>query len=303
MNQLSILTFLGILIFGSSCGGEQTEQPINTDTSAVSADTVLTAPQLTLLWETDTTLTTCESALNVPGQGTIFVSCIDGDPTKKDGNGFISKVDATGKIEVLKWSQGKLNAPKGMGVLDNTLFVTDIDEFVKIDLNTGKITKKIKVPGAVFLNDVTVAADEKAVYFSDSEASTIYRFSNDSVTVWMKDTIQAPNGLLHMGNKMYVASFQGDFKSVDPASKKVSQVVNGIGGGDGVVYSKKNNQFLVSNWHGEVFAITADGQLKKILDTKEAKLNAADIDYNEAKNLVLVPSFFGNKLMAYEVKW
>jgi hypothetical protein len=306
MKQLSIFAFSLMVIFCSSCGGDKKEQSSTAaDTVVVEKDSMAATPQLTLVWETDTTLTTCESALSVPEQGAIYVSCINGDPAKKDGNGFISKVNPDGKIENVKWSQGKLNAPKGMGVLENTLYVTDIDELVKIDLTSGKVSKKIKVPGAKFLNDVTVAKDEKAIYFSDSDSasSAIYRLRNDSVTVWLKDTIQSPNGLYHMGDKMYVASLKGDFKVVDMASKKVSQVASGIGGGDGVTYSQKNNQFIVSSWFGEVFTIQPEGKLTKILDLKDQKLNSADIDYMDDRNIVLVPTFFGNKVMAYEVKW
>jgi DNA-binding beta-propeller fold protein YncE len=302
MKQISFIALLFIVIF-SSCEGEKKEKSADIDTVTVKKDSIQAGPALELVWETDTTLTTCESVLHVPAQNTVYVSCINGDPSRKDGNGFISKISPEGKVQDLKWSKGKLNAPKGMGVLDNSLFVTDIDEFVRIDLNSGKILKKIKVPGSVFLNDITVDAKGKTVYFSDSEASVIYRYRNDSVQVFMKDTIQAPNGLLYMGDKMFVASFKGDFKVIDMNSRKVTHLGSGIGGGDGVVYSGKNNQFIVSNWYGEVFAIKPEGQVTKILDLKDQKLNTADIDYIEDKKLVLIPVFFGNRVMAYEVKW
>lgn len=58
-------------------------------------------------------------------------------PTQKDGDGFISKLTKDGKIEALHFIDG-LNAPKGMGIVNNTLYVADIDTLRGFDLNTKK---------------------------------------------------------------------------------------------------------------------------------------------------------------------
>src|SRR2546426_4066753 len=60
-----------------------------------------------------------------------LVSNINGDPTAADGNGFISRVAPDGRILELKWIDGtrpgvRLNAPKGMAVAGDTLYVSDI---------------------------------------------------------------------------------------------------------------------------------------------------------------------------------
>ena len=60
--------------------------------------------------------------------------------------------------------------------------------------------------------------------------------------------------------------------------------------------------FIISNWNGEIYHVTAKGAVTKILDTKAAKVNAADITYIRKQNLLLVPTFFDNKVMAYKVK-
>lgn len=67
------------------------------------------------VWETSG-LKTPESALPVPAAGFAYVSNVNGGPTMKDGNGFISKVSlADGKIIALEWAKG-LDAPKGMAL-------------------------------------------------------------------------------------------------------------------------------------------------------------------------------------------
>ena len=41
----------------------------------------------------------------------------------------------------------------------------------------------------------------------------------------------------------------------------------------------------------------------KILDTKAQKLNTADIGIIPKKNILLVPTFFGNKVVAYKIDY
>ena len=88
------------------------------------------------LWETSG-LKTPESALPVPAEGFAYVSNIGGQPTEKDGNGFISKVSlADGKIIELEWAKG-MDAPKGLALAKGRLYAADIDKLVEIDAKTG----------------------------------------------------------------------------------------------------------------------------------------------------------------------
>ena len=59
-------------------------------------------------------------------------------PTAKDGEGWISKLSPKGEVLEAKWVTG-LNAPKGMRVQGDTLWVSDIDELVAINRKSGKI--------------------------------------------------------------------------------------------------------------------------------------------------------------------
>jgi len=66
-----------------------------------------------------------------------------------------------------------MNAPKGMGLSKDTLYVTDIDRLHAVDVQTGKIQFTVDVPGAKFLNDIGIAADGK-VYVSDMVTGKIH---------------------------------------------------------------------------------------------------------------------------------
>ncbi len=148
-----------------------------------------------------------KSALPDPTGTFAYVSNINGNPTDKDGNGFIAKVSLKdGKIIAPKWATG-LDAPKGLALSDGQLFVSDIDRLVEIDTATGEIVASYKAPGAKFLNDV--AADDRGhVYVSDCGTSTIWRLTDDRLEKWLDGPeLKYPNGLLVQGDKLIVAAW------------------------------------------------------------------------------------------------
>jgi hypothetical protein len=122
----------------------------------------MNAQNLVKVWETPPLLSTAESVIYDPGNDLIYVSCINGNPSEKDGKGFISVLTSAGEIKTLEWVKG-LNAPKGLGIHDGKLYVADIDHLVEIDMKNGKILKKYEAPGAQFLNDVTTTPDGKVL--------------------------------------------------------------------------------------------------------------------------------------------
>jgi glucose/arabinose dehydrogenase len=122
--------------------------------------------ELTEVWRTEGVLSTCESVLYNPERDLLFVSCINGSPAEKNEKGFIALLQSDGSIKELHWVTG-LNAPKGMGIHKNKLYVADIDQLVVIDIKKGKVTDRIPVEGASFLNDIAIGSDGK-IYFTDS---------------------------------------------------------------------------------------------------------------------------------------
>ncbi|HVD98518.1 MAG TPA: hypothetical protein VNB90_09970 [Cytophagaceae bacterium] len=294
------LLFVGTALFLASCGGANKET--TSDTTAVAKDTVAPPPVVVVeqAWATDTTLRTPESVLFDKGRNIIYVANINGKPDGKDKNGFISKLTPDGKIETLEWVKG-LDAPKGMGVFKNKLYVTDITKLVEIDIDKGKVVKTYEVPGAVFLNDVTVDT-AGLVYFSDSETNKIHTLSNGKVSTWLDKDLSKPNGLLAENNRLLLASMgNAEFSALDLSSKANTVIAKEIGAGDGVAYFGKPGHYVVSDWNGTVFLIEPDGKKNLVLDTKADKINSADIDFIPETGILLVPTFFNNRVVAYKV--
>lgn len=281
-----------MLFFAGAC------QKSKNETTETAGTMEAVGPTLTQKWETDTLLTTCESVLYDAGKNTLYVSNIVGAPDARDGNGFISKVSLDGAITNLQWATG-LDAPKGMGLRNNSLFVTDIDKIVEIDTETGKIVKSYPVTGAQFLNDITVDNDGN-VYATDSNVGFIVQISGDAVTMWAEN-LAGPNGILADGEKFLMAGWDsGTLNAIDADTREVSQIAEGMEHPDGIV-AVGDGSYLVSTWDGMVHHVDPDGNVTLLLDTRESEVNAADIEFVQARNLLLVPTFFANKVVAYEL--
>src|SRR5215813_10716960 len=87
-------------------------------------------------------LQTPESVLWDQSQDVYFVSNINGNPNAKDNNGFISKLSPEAGPTTLHFIDGgkngvTLNAPKGLAVHGDTLWVTDIDAVRAFSATTG----------------------------------------------------------------------------------------------------------------------------------------------------------------------
>ena len=259
--------------------------------------------KLTKLWETKADLRVPESVLYHPSEDILYVSNINGKPTEKNGKGFISKVSLSGKILELKWASG-LNAPKGSGIYRDRLYVTDIDELVEIDLKTGRTLSIYPAVGAGFLNDVTIDKDGN-VYVSDmsSTNSVIYKLVQKKMMVWLKGPdVSKPNGLYAEKSKLILGnSGDGTLKAISLVTKEIS-IIAKIGSGiDGVQSDGKGNYFI-SDWKGKTSYVTSSGQVTVIIDTTNQKINSADIEYIESKQILLIPTFFDNRVIAYQVE-
>jgi outer membrane protein assembly factor BamB len=266
---------------------------------AVSVATLCTvsAQTLAVKWKTDTLLRVPESVLFDTKNNVLYVSNINGKSDGKDGNGFISQVAPDGKIKNLEWVKG-LDAPKGLGLFKNTLYVADLTRVVLIDISTGKIQQAIDIEGAQFLNDVTVDAKGN-VYISDSATGKIHKLANNKAELFFESKeFGRINGLLALKDALCVADFgNGSFYNLT-WDKKLTKIGETAQGADGIVTTGKD-EFLVSSWHGEVYTFNASGKAQKILDTKEQKISAADIEYDAKTKILYVPTFFANTVTAY----
>ncbi|HET8829061.1 MAG TPA: ATP-binding protein [Pelobium sp.] len=250
--------------------------------------------KLTKIWETKD-LATPESVL-VLGD-LLYVSLIDGDGAKADGVGGIAILKPDGTVLNKEWVTG-LNAPKGLGYFKGKIYVADLNEVVKIDIKSAKIEARTPIKEAVFLNDIAVNSKGE-VFVSDTRLGKVYRIVDGKAEVFLTDVKNA-NGLKFIGDELYILS--GPTLVKIDENKKQHIISSGLAsGGDGLEPFKKG-EYLATCWVGLIYHIKADGSFDLLLDSREEKINTADIGFDPKKNNLYVPTFLKNSVAAYKIE-
>lgn len=225
----------------------------------------------------------------------LFVSEIDGKDD--DGEGGIALLSLDGRIVDHDWVRG-LNGPKGMGTHKGKLYVADVKEVVVIDIDAGEIESRIPVKDSVFLNDIAID-NYGVVYVSDTRTNKVHRIADGKAELYLDD-IKSPNGLRTIGSTLVVGAGT-ELLLIDKDKNRLTLAKGFESNIDGVEMIRPG-EFVVSCWVGLVYYVYADGRVEKLLDTRDAKVNTADIGYDEETKIVYVPNFHKNTLTAYQLK-
>jgi hypothetical protein len=226
----------------------------------------------------------------------LLVSQIDGESNTKDGKGGIAKMSLDGDLDDANWVTG-LNAPKGMAHYDGKLYVADVDELVVINIKSAEIEKKVIVPGAVFLNDVTV--DSKgAIFVSDMKTGKIHRYAGNVLSDYVTK-VENVNGLKAIGSNLVVGA--GTHLYLIDNKKNRLEIASGFAQGIDGVESMSKGDFLVSCWAGLLYYVHLGGKIDVLLDSQKEGINTADIGFDGETQMVYVPNFLKNSVTAYKV--
>lgn len=258
---------------------------------------------------------TPESVLHDTTADVYLVSNVVGQPDAKDGDGFISRVSPEGQVAELRWIDGaadgvELNAPKGMAILGDSLYVADIDCVRVFVRTTGSPAGSICFQGASFLNDVAVDANG-SLYVTDTGVRSgaeglepagtdaVYQFTRDGhrTTIARGSELGGPNGIAFGPRGGFVATLgSGEIYQLGPDGARV-HVLNDPQL-EGIVFLPDGG-FLYSSWGAQaVYEVTAAGQKVTVVEGVESP---ADIGYDARRGRVLIPVFNLDEVWIREV--
>ncbi|HXF95871.1 MAG TPA: SMP-30/gluconolactonase/LRE family protein, partial [Gemmatimonadales bacterium] len=257
-----------------------------------------------------------------PELDVFFVSNINGNPSLKDNNGFISRVTPFGRVDALNFITGgqgfvTLNAPKGMAVVGDTLWVADIDALRAFNKRTGQPIMSLDFAAfnAQFLNDVAAGPDG-SLYVTDTGIrfgpgglthpgpDRVFRVAPDkSITVALEgDTLGWPNGIAWdaRNERFLIVSFgKPTILAWKPGDAAPAVVASGRGSWDGIEVIEPGRA-LISTWaDSSLYQLEADGTLRQFLPAVPAP---ADIGFDTKRDRVAIPLFNANKVEIWQVR-
>ena len=252
-------------------------------------------------------LATPESALFDATRNVWYIANINGVPNEADNNGYITRVSADlATVDTMFIAGGAngvaLDAPKGMALVGDTLWVADITNVRAFDVTTGAPVASLAVDGAVFLNDITLGA-QGTLYISD----TGIRFGADGMSHPGPDRLfqltgrtvneairfegaPGPNGVLFdeaTGRVLVVPFASGTIVEWMPGMTTADSIASGPGSYDGAV-RLADGRTLVSSWADSTVHVLANGTLTPLITGVPAP---ADIGADVRAGVVAVPLF------------
>jgi len=265
-----------------------------------------------LLWETPG-LIRPESVVFDAGRHEFYVSNMgthgkDAVP----GDGFISRLDAGGKIIELKWITG-LDDPKGLALANGRLYVGDEPDLAEIDLATGKIVARYApADGIGNFNDCTADAAGN-VYVCSGRLGTVFRLHAGKFEAWYqldKAKTGSLNGLKAEKDRLLLGGWSvrgADGKEQPGHISTVAYADQALGRlGDQPVCHIDGLEpdgrggYTVTDWQtGDVLHVSADGKPTPLMKLVRG---TADHTYLDDQQLLVIPSMNENLLRAYRWK-
>jgi sugar lactone lactonase YvrE len=272
----------------------------------------------TPVWNLTTGFAAPESAFYDAASNAVFVSSINGQILEKDGNGYISRLSPEGKVVAEKWATG-LHAPKGLRSARGVLYAADIDTVVGFEIKSGKEVSRVKIDGAVFLNDLATAPDG-TIYVSDSTALKIFEVRSGTSSVFVEggNQVEQPNGLLVDGGRLILGSVgpapvpgaprgggagrgsaAGHLFAFDRKSKQRTLLTTEpVGGIDGIELDGSGGLLVTDVIGRRLLRVSKAGAVTRVAWFSDG---GADFGYIAARRLAIVPFLFSNSVAAYDL--
>lgn len=238
-----------------------------------------------------------------------FIANANGEPGKRDNNGFISKLNVEGEPIDLHFINGGtrgtiLHSPTGLAIVGQTLYVSDIDTIRGFDIQTGQST--VTLPFHQFhvteLTDM-IADGAGQLFVLDTEGNAIYQIDTTHdhvVSLYVQsDRLASPRGLaVHpkSGNLIVVSLDEGTVLEIDHNRSITEIISNSFFTGrfrnlSGVDFDQFGNMYLSDLTAGKIWRVQPDHKMQVIA---EFLISPSTVKIDRKKHRILVPYLYAN---------
>lgn len=247
------------------------------------------------------------SALHDPALDVYLVSNVGGDSAARDGDGFVSRLSADGSLLELVWigrSSGgvTLDAPTGMAIHGDSLYVVDIDHVRVFERTTGKPMGRIALPPRSRARDIAVGPTG-TIYVACSgttgTGSSVYRIDlGGPRAIDTGDHLGHPTALAAGVDGVWVANDEGQVFHLGDRGDKSDAVSLPGAALRGLLRLRSGRLLAASEAASAIFVGRPSGPF----DVLASELGAvADIGYDERRARLLVPLVASNALYVQSV--
>jgi hypothetical protein len=259
---------------------------------------------------------TPESVLYDAAGDVYLVSNINGlPPLALDEDGFIDQIDPV-TLEVTRFIESgangaTLNGPKGMAIIGDVLYVSDINAVRLFDRATGDPMGvwPVPTPEGTFLNDLCAGPD-RTLYATNNGDHKVYRFESDGtpVIVAQAPEVMVPNGCEFVGRSLFVVSAMRDAASssyakvwqILPSGEVRTVEVLPTGVLDGIV--QIGSWLAVTSWDGaDMYALDIAGRRSTPI-LMSGVPGPADLGYDHQRHRLLLPQFLAGNVVIQPLK-
>jgi hypothetical protein len=246
----------------------------------------------------------------------LFVSNMGGtkpDPMALDSNGFISELSSDGRVIHQKFQKGLLNAPKGLAVVKDVVYVADINRVVGFNVRSGDQVFEAAIPSAKMLNDLC-KVDDNHVCVSETVSGQVLLVDLTDKTIRFLGTIDGANGVTYerkkgilyavgMGQNMSGGKiYMKDLKNTDTVFTVLENSPTGIFDG---LEMYDDSHLIASDWisfsspKGRLIIYDLNNHTTKTIDVESGP---ADITYDPSSHTLFIPRMMINSLVIEDIR-
>ena len=265
---------------------------------------------------TDPNFSQPEAIEHFRGEDVYLVTHSNGNRFSKDNNGFISRVSPDGQVQQAKWIVGgvagvRLDAPKAMVIVEENLYVTDIDKVRVFSLRTRLQQADIPIPGSTHLTGISTlpSGDLLVVDSGESHGNTptgtdaLYRinaygevFKLHQDAQWGTPTCVSSNNdnqiftLTYGSGQMFQLNRDGEIEQVNTLPSVFLQ---------GLESDNQGNWLISSSGLGRIYRLNQQGEFSEFIDQLKQPM---DLAVDRDRHRLLIPQQGNNSLLFVDLE-
>ncbi|VAW29692.1 hypothetical protein MNBD_BACTEROID07-1715, partial [hydrothermal vent metagenome] len=133
-----------------------------------------------------------------------------------------------------------------------------------------------------------------------TDLGAVFVVKSGKAHLWSTNPLlKGANGLAEKRGELFIGA-SGHLLEANPKTGKIKVVARVAGGIDGLI-PLGNGRFILSDWAGKIQLISADKASVVLSNTTKQKINAADLGFIPGKKIILIPTFFDNRVVAEQL--